>query len=69
MKKSIILALTDEELIELQRIMLDGDQEQALRFLHGHFKDKARATLEGEGHCKPSFEISSGSPIPSEFEK
>ena len=69
MKKSMLLTFNDEELIELQRIILDGDKDEALRFLQKHFKDRARAVLEGEGHCKPYFEISSGSPIPSEFEK
>ena len=57
MKKSIVLALTDEELIELECSMLDNDCEEALQFLQKHFKDRARATLEGEGHCKPYFEI------------
>jgi hypothetical protein len=57
MKKSIILALSDEELMELLRIILDEDEKEALRFLQKHFKDKARAVLEGEGHCKPSFEV------------
>jgi len=57
MKKSILLALSDEELIELQRIILDEDKEEALHFLQKHFKEKARTTLEGEGHCKPYFEM------------
>jgi hypothetical protein len=56
-KKSITLTLTDEELMELLRIILDEDEKEALRFLQKHFKDKARAVLEGEGHCKPSFEM------------
>jgi len=33
MKKSITLTLGDEELMELQRILLDEDKEAALRFL------------------------------------
>ena len=56
MKKSIILALTDEDLIGLQRIILDQDKEEVFRFLQEHLKDKARAIQEGEGHCKPWFE-------------
>ena len=67
MKKSIILAFDDQELMELQRIILDGDETEALRFLEKHFKDKVRAALEGEGHCKPFFEITGRSAIPSEF--
>lgn len=54
MKKAIILALTDEELIELQRIMLDEDKEEALRFLQRHFRKRVRAVMEGEG---PYFEM------------
>jgi len=69
MKRSIILTLGDPELMELQRIILDGDKAEALRFLEKHFKDKVRAALEGEGHCKPFFEITGRSAIPSEFDK
>ncbi len=69
MRKSIILTLTDEELIELHRIILDEDKEEALRFLQKHLKDKARVTLEGEGHCKPHFEVLGRSALPSQFEK
>ena len=49
MKKSLVLALTDEELCELYRIILDGDQGEALRFLRQHFRDKAKAANEGKG--------------------
>ena len=50
MKKSITLTLTDEELIELQRILLDEDEEEALRFLKTHLDKKVKATISGEGH-------------------
>jgi len=69
MKRSIFLTLSDEELIELERIILDEDKEEALRFLQKHFTGKARATLDGEGHCKPFFEMPGRSAIPSEFDK
>jgi uncharacterized glyoxalase superfamily protein PhnB len=69
MKRSMTLTLGDQELMELQRIILDGDKAEALRFLERHFKDKVRAVLEGEGHCKPFFEITGRSAIPSEFDK
>ena len=42
MKKSIILALSDKELIELERIMVDDDASGALRFLQKHIGNKAR---------------------------
>jgi hypothetical protein len=46
MKESIILALTDQELIELQRIILDADKEERLRFPQRHVRDKVRAVLQ-----------------------
>ena len=63
----MFLTLTDRELIELQRIILDDDKDEALRFLQQHFKDKVRAVLDGEGHCKPYFEMPGQSPVPTEF--
>ena len=69
MNKSIILTLTDEELIELERIILDDDHEAALKFLKTHIGDKARGALENKGHCKPVFELPGSSPIPEEFRK
>lgn len=47
MKKTINLALDDEDIIELMRILLDEDPEGALEFLRNHFKGKARDLLEG----------------------
>ena len=69
MKKSIVLTLTDEELIELVRVIMDDDSEGALKFLKKHVGDKARGALEGKGHCKPWFEVFGGSPIPNEYRK
>lgn len=45
MKKSIILPLTDEELIELQRILLDSDTGGALAFLKNHLEKKVSAAI------------------------
>ncbi len=47
MKKSINLILEDDEIIELMRILMDSDAEEALEFLRKHFKGKARDLLEG----------------------
>jgi hypothetical protein len=47
MKKGFNLVLEDDELIELCRILLDGDADAALDFLRQHFKGKARDLLEG----------------------
>lgn len=47
MKKALILALEDADIVELVRILLDDDQVAALAFLKRHFKGKARELLEG----------------------
>ena len=47
MKKGINLALDDEDLIELMRILMDDDEKGALAFMKTHFKGKARELLEG----------------------
>ena len=47
MKKALTVALEDQEIIELMRILLDSDAEGALEFLQMHFKGKARELLEG----------------------
>ncbi|TET39928.1 MAG: hypothetical protein E3J65_02650 [Dehalococcoidia bacterium] len=57
-KKSIVLALSDEELVKLYRIILDGDKDGALRFLEEYLKDRVWKVMEGFGHCKPWFECS-----------
>jgi hypothetical protein len=70
MKKSITLTLSDEELMELQRILLDEDREEALRFLKTHLEKQVRRAISGEGHCKPWFELPGGlGYIPDEFRK
>ena len=50
MKKSITLTLSDAELMELQRILLDEDSEAALRFLKTYLDKQVKATISGEGH-------------------
>ena len=48
MKKSLILALDDADLIELLRILTDDDAAAALEFLRDHCKkEKVRQLLEG----------------------
>lgn len=47
MKKLLALALEDEEIVELCRVLLDKDAEGALAFLQTHVKGKARDLLEG----------------------
>ncbi len=50
MKKSITLVLNDEELMELQRILLDEDSEAALQFLKTYLDKQVKATISGEDH-------------------
>ena len=50
MKKSIMLTLSDKELIELEHILLDKDRKAALRFLKTHLDKKVRTIISGEGH-------------------
>jgi hypothetical protein len=47
MKHILQLALRDEDLLELTRILIDDDTEGALTFLKSHLKGKARELLEG----------------------
>jgi hypothetical protein len=47
MKKGINVVLEDQQIIELMRILIDDDAEDALKFLKVHFKGKARELLEG----------------------
>jgi hypothetical protein len=39
--------LEDDEIIELMRILMDDDAEEALVFLKQHFRGKACELLEG----------------------
>ena len=57
MKKSITLTLSDEELMELQRILLDEDREEAMRFLKKYLDKRVQEAILGKGHCKPWFEL------------
>lgn len=47
MKKALVVTLTEEELLDLERILLDEDEQEALRFLKGHLKHQVRDALEG----------------------
>jgi len=47
MKKALVVPLTDEELLDLCRILLDRDEKDALRFLDEHLKKPANEVVEG----------------------
>jgi dsRNA-specific ribonuclease len=46
MKKVIQIALDDNQVIELAAILIDDDEQEALKFVKEHFKGKVRALLE-----------------------
>jgi hypothetical protein len=47
MKKNLQATMSDKDIIELMRILMDEDPEGALMFMQEHFKGKARKLLEG----------------------
>ena len=47
MKKSLSILLTDDELLDLCRILIDEDAEAALVFLEQHLKKPVKHALEG----------------------
>ncbi len=47
MKKAMTLVLEDEQILQLMRILIDNDAEDALEFIKTHFKSTARELLEG----------------------
>jgi len=51
-KKSIVLQLDDEQLIELKRILLDEDAAAALEFLQKHLRGKTAGLLDGRPKVK-----------------
>ncbi|MCM8783332.1 MAG: hypothetical protein NC818_00935 [Candidatus Omnitrophica bacterium] len=54
MKEKIIVSLNQKEQIGLERIIIDGDEKQALAFLREVVKKNVdKASAEG---CKPVFE-------------
>lgn len=59
-KKPILVKLTQAELIELERILLDEDGAAALKFLKKHLGSKARGVLAGRGENQPWFESATG---------
>jgi hypothetical protein len=47
MKKSVIIVLDDAQIVDLMRILIDNEADDALNFLRIHFKSKVRELLEG----------------------
>jgi hypothetical protein len=47
MKRGVNIVLEEQQIVELIRILIDDDADDALAFLKIHFKGKARELLEG----------------------
>ncbi|MFQ5874972.1 MAG: hypothetical protein ACE5JL_14420 [Dehalococcoidia bacterium] len=47
MKKVLVVPLSDEDLLDLCRIILDRDEGGALQFLEKHLKKKVDEAVEG----------------------
>jgi hypothetical protein len=52
MSRVMNLVLEDEDLMELERILLDDDAEGALEWLRGHLSGKAPHVLESRSTPK-----------------
>jgi len=46
-KKALVVALSDDELLNLCRVIIDRDDAGALAFLDRHLKKKVTQALEG----------------------
>ncbi len=44
---ALTMIVTDEQLQELYRILIDSDEAAALAFLHTHLRSKVREAMEG----------------------
>lgn len=54
MKEKIVISLNEKEQVELEQIIIDEDEKQALEFLKEVIKKKVdKADVQG---CKPVFE-------------
>jgi len=50
----IVISLDAEDLLELERILIDRDEEDALRFLHERIEKKVHEATRA--HIRPPFE-------------
>ncbi len=44
---ALTIIVTDEQIQELYRIIIDGDEPMALAFLRTHLRSKVREAMEG----------------------
>ena len=50
----IVVTLDARDLQELERILMDRDEKEALRFLHERLEKKVKAVTKA--HCRPPFD-------------
>jgi len=50
----IVISLDAEDLLELERILIDRDEKDALRFLHERIEKKVHEATRA--HIRPPFE-------------
>ncbi len=58
--KTVVIRLTQVELMEVERILLDEDGAAALKFLKKRLSSPARGALAGRGENQPWFESPTG---------
>lgn len=60
-RQNVVISLDAEQLQQVERIVLDDDQQAALTFVRNVIKPAVDNVLN-KGHCKPIFEWRRGQP-------
>jgi hypothetical protein len=60
-RQNVVISLDFQQLQQVERIVLDDDQQAALTFVKNVIKPAVDAVLN-KGHCKPIFEWQRGQP-------
>jgi hypothetical protein len=60
-RQNVVISLDIQQLQQVERIVLDDDQQAALTFVKNVIKPAVDAAL-GKGHCRPVFEWRRGQP-------
>ncbi len=55
MEKTVTITLSEQELLDLEAILVDEDQEEALRFLRNVIKQKVK--LAQTSGCRPATDL------------
>ena len=54
MDQKVVITLDPADLQELERILMDRDEKDALRFLHERIEKKVHKVAKS--HCRPPFD-------------